>query len=161
MHARAAALVRELGLSPHPEGGRFAELYRSPRPVDPGDGRSSRSALTAIWFLMLAGERSAGHVVDSDEVWIHFEGSDVRLWTFDAETEALSSTLLGPVGPGRAPQRVVEAGVWQAAEPLGDYSLTGACVGPGFDFADFRLLDGAPDVRARLGRLSPELLRLA
>ena len=33
---------------------------------------------------MLAGQKSAWHVVDSDEIWIHFEGSPIRLWTFDA-----------------------------------------------------------------------------
>ena len=81
MPPRAAELVRELALAPHPEGGHFAELYRSPRAVDPLDGRSRRSALTGVWFLMLRGQRSAWHVVDSDEIWLHFEGCDVRLWT--------------------------------------------------------------------------------
>lgn len=161
MIARVRQLIDELALRPHPEGGHFAELYRSPRRVDPLDGRPARAALTGIWFLMLAGEKSAWHVVDSDEIWLHFEGSDVRLWTYDPARDVLASTVLGALGPGRAPQRVVEAGIWQAAEPLGDYSLTGACVGPGFEFADFRLLDTAPDVRAALERLDPGLLRLA
>ena len=161
MSDRVRQLIDELALIPHPEGGHFAELYRSPREVDPLDGRPPRAALTGIWFLMLAGQRSAWHVVDSDEIWIHFEGSIVRLWTFDPASGALASALLGPLAPGCAPQRVVEAGVWQAAEPLGDYSLTGACVGPGFDFADFRLLDAAPEVSAAIKRLDPGLLRLA
>ncbi len=161
MHPRAEELIRELALAPHPEGGFFAELFRSPREVQPRDGRPPRSALTGIWFLMLAGQKSAWHVVDSDEIWLHFEGSDVRLWTFDAATGALDSTRLGPLAAGRAPQRVVAAGLWQAAEPLGDYSLTGACVGPGFDFADFRLLAADPAAEAALRRADPALLRLA
>lgn len=110
---------------------------------------------------MLAGERSAWHVVDSDEIWLHFEGAEVRLWTFDPESGALASTRLGPLATGASPQRVVAAGIWQAAEPLGDYSLTGACVGPGFDFADFRLLTAAPEVRAAIARIDPAILRLA
>ena len=161
MNPRVRQLIEELAMQPHPEGGHFAELYRSPRQVDPLDGRQRRAALTGIWFLMLEGEKSAWHVVDSDEIWLHFEGSVVRLWTYDPASGALASALLGPLAPGCAPQRVVEAGVWQAAEPLGDYSLTGACVGPGFDFADFRLLDSAPPVRAAIARLDPRLLRLA
>ncbi len=158
--SRALQLVAELALAPHPEGGFFAELYRSPRAVDPLDGRSRRAALTGIWFLMLAGQRSAWHVVGSDEIWLHFEGADVRLWTFDATTGVLAAELLGPLAPGRAPQRIVAAGVWQAAEPLGEYSLTGACVGPGFDFADFRMLADDPDARAALECADPDLLRL-
>jgi uncharacterized protein len=161
MNLRAQALIAELGLAPHPEGGHFAELYRSPREVDPLDGRTRRSALTGVWFLMLAGQRSAWHLVHSDEIWLHFEGADVRLWTFDAATGALASELLGPLGPRRSPQRVVPAGLWQAAEPLGEFSFTGACVGPGFDFADFRMLADDPQAHAALARANRDLLRLA
>ncbi len=160
MNPRARALIQELGLAPHPEGGYFAELFRSPREVDPLDGRGRRSALTGVWFLMLAGQRSAWHVVDSDEIWLHFEGADVRLWTFDAATGQLGSELLGPLGPGRAPQRLVPAGIWQAAEPLGEFSFTGAAVGPGFDFADFRMLADEPAARAALAEADRDLLRL-
>jgi uncharacterized protein len=39
----------------------------------------------------------------------------------------------------------VPAGCWQAARPLGAYALVGCTVGPGFDFADFAMLDGRPD----------------
>jgi predicted cupin superfamily sugar epimerase len=148
-------------MTPHPEGGFYRELFRAAREVDPLDGRARRPALTGIWFLMLAGQRSAWHVVDSDEIWIHFEGAPIRLWTFDVASGRVESTLLGPIGEGSAPQRVVPAGIWQAAEPTGDYSLSGACVGPGFDFADFRLLSAEPAAEAALRAAAPELLRLA
>lgn len=39
------------------------------------------------------------------------------------------------------PQAVAPAGVWQAAEPVGDAVLCGCTVAPGFDFADFRMAD--------------------
>ena len=163
MNPRARALIAELDLAPHPEGGYFAELYRSPRAVDPLDGRARRSALTGVWFLMLAGQRSAWHRVDSDEIWLYFEGADVRLWTFDAARGHHASELLGPLGgarEARAPQRIVPAGIWQAAEPLGEFSFTGACVGPGFDFADFRMLADEPGDLAALARVNRDLLRL-
>ncbi|MEO7793770.1 MAG: cupin domain-containing protein [Thermoanaerobaculia bacterium] len=163
MNSRARTLIDELGLAPHPEGGFFAELYRSPRQVDPLDGRARRAALTGVWFLMLAGQRSAWHVVDSDEIWLHFEGAEVRLWTFDAATGALTSELLGPLrrgAEGCSPQRIVPAGIWQAAEPTGDFSFTGACVGPGFAFSDFRMLADDPAAKAALERADRDLLRL-
>ena len=161
MHPRAEELVRELEMTPHPEGGYFRELFRAAREVDPLDGRPRRPALTGIWFLMLRGQKSAWHVVDSDEIWIHFEGAPIRLFTFDVASRRLESTILGPLAAGAAPQRIVPAGVWQAAEPEGDYSLSGACVGPGFDFADFRLLAAEPAAAAALRTAAPELLRLA
>ena len=69
MHPRAAELLAELAMTPHPEGGWYRELFRAAREVDPLDGRPRRPALTAIWFLMLAGQKSSWHVVDSDEIW--------------------------------------------------------------------------------------------
>jgi predicted cupin superfamily sugar epimerase len=59
-----------------------------------------------------------------------------------------------------APRHVVPAGWWQAAEPLGDYALVGATVGPGFDFADFAFLRADAGDRAALERLRPDLQRL-
>jgi hypothetical protein len=39
---------------------------------------------------------------------------------------------------------IVRAGEWQAARSLGDYSLIGCNVGPGFEFADFRFVSALP-----------------
>jgi predicted cupin superfamily sugar epimerase len=158
---RVEELRRALQLEPHPEGGWYREIHRSDAAVDPLDGRGRRSALTGVYFLMADGQHSAWHRVDSDEIWIHFEGAAVRLWTLDPKEEIVRSVLLGPLTDDAEPQRVVPAGVWQAAEPLGDYSLTGAAVGPGFDFSDFRLLDAEAGVRRRLEAVAPDLLRLA
>jgi len=159
--ARAAALAAELGLSPHPEGGRFRETFRSAAAVDPLDGRPRRAALTGIYCLYAAGELSRWHRVESDEIWVHLEGGPLRLWLFDPARDAVSSTLLSALGAGGEPQRAVPAGLWQAAEPLGDYTLGACFVGPGFDFADFRMLDADLAARAAIARSAPELLRLA
>ncbi len=45
---------------------------------------------------------------------------------------------------GSEPVAVVAAGVWQAARSLGEYSLVGCSVGPGFEFADFRFVASLP-----------------
>ncbi len=39
---------------------------------------------------------------------------------------------------------VIPPGVWQAARSLGEYSLVGCTVGPGFEFADFEFVSGLP-----------------
>jgi len=135
--ARAAALVAELGLRAHPEGGYYAEVFRSGQPVQTGDGRAARVALTTIDFLLAAGQFSAWHRVASDEVWHLLEGVGLRLWLAPPDLSTFSAVELGPVIAGRRPRHVVPAGWWQAAEPLGSHAYVGATVGPGFDFADF------------------------
>lgn len=161
MNARVDALVRELRLAPHPEGGHFRETFRSARSVDPLDGRPRRAALTGIYCLYAAGEHSRWHRVESDEIWTHLEGDPLRIWIFDPDRSALESVVLGAFGADAEPQRTVRAGLWQAAEPLGDYTLGACFVGPGFDFADFRMLDADPPARAAIARAAPDLLRLA
>jgi len=37
------------------------------------------------------------------------------------------------------PQLIVPPGAWQSARSLGDYTLVGCTVSPGFDFAGFEL----------------------
>lgn len=140
MHPRAAALIDALGLVPHPEGGYFREIFRSPETVAPGDARGERSALTTIYFLLTAGQTSAWHRVASDEVWHFYEGDPLELRCV-APDGARSTILLGPLGDSAAPVAVVPAGHAQAAVPLGAYALVGCTVGPGFDFADFALIE--------------------
>jgi uncharacterized protein len=157
---RAAELVQRLGLQPHPEGGHYREVFRSAAQVQPSDGRPPRSALTTIDFLLAAGACSAWHRVRSDEAWHLLEGGPLRLWLMPPALDAVQAVELGPATDGRAARHVVAAGWWQAAEPLGDFALCGATVGPGFDFADFSFLRDDERARAALSRLRPDLLRL-
>lgn len=159
--SRVQELVDTLGLAPHPEGGHYRETFRSATAVDPLDGRPRRSALTGIYCLYAAGEVSRWHRVESDEIWTHLEGGPLRLWRFDPEAGTVDSVLVGPLGPECEPQRVVPAGIWQAAEPTGAYALGACFVGPGFDFDDFRMLDADAEARAAIQRLDPALLRFA
>ena len=132
-----------LGLQPHPEGGWFVETYRSDLTVEAEQGE--RNLATAITFLLLPGEESAWHVVSSDEIWIHQRGGPLVL-TLGGSSPAGPSEeidlLLGTDGtPGQAPQRLVPAGVWQAARPATDEAVLVACVvAPGFDYRDWRLV---------------------
>jgi predicted cupin superfamily sugar epimerase len=135
MHPRAQELIETLQLTPHPEGGFFREVFRSAKTVTPSDGRPIRSALTTIYFLLPAGAYSRWHQVLSDEVWHFYEGAPLELLCDDAHW------ILGPVvlSGEQAPVHTIPAGAWQAARSLGEYTLVGCTVGPGFDFADFSL----------------------
>lgn len=105
------------------------------------DGRGSRAALTTIYFLLPKGNFSRWHQVASDEVWHLYEGAPLELLELSASGQFVVRHRLAPIGSGTdAPVCTIAAGIWQAARPLGDYSFVGCTVGPGFDFADFRLL---------------------
>ena len=56
------------------------------------------------------------------------------------ENGATRDVILGSdLAAGERPQAVVPAQAWQAAESLGDWTLVGCTVAPGFDFAGFEL----------------------
>jgi len=69
----AQQIIDKLDLQPHPEGGYFRETFRDERETD------GRSAGTAIFFLLKAGEVSRWHRVDATEIWHHYAGAPLEL----------------------------------------------------------------------------------
>ena len=137
MHA--AEIIASLGMIRHPEGGWYAETFRDNRTRDNRDARG-RGHSTAIYFLLEHGDVSAWHrVKDAAEVWHFYAGSSLEIRVFD-ETEGMISAVLGvDLEAGERPQAIVPAGCWQTARSLGDWTLVGCTVAPGFDFAQFEL----------------------
>jgi predicted cupin superfamily sugar epimerase len=128
----AAEMIATLHLAPHPEGGHFRETFRDARLIE------GRPASTAILFLLARGERSHWHRIDAVEVWHFYAGAPLRLEIVDGAKEEIVR-LGSDVHAGEIPQVTVPARAWQAAETLGDWTLCGCTVAPGFDFAGFEL----------------------
>jgi len=156
MSDRAAHLIEALDLRPHPEGGHYREVYRSPDRVTAGS-RGERPAVTTIYFLLTAGECSRWHVVRSDEIWHYYEGDPLELLMLDPVTLEHRRMTLGSFDDGREPVHVVPAGQWQAARTSEGYTLVGCSVGPGFEFADFQLMREEPKTERRLRQAHPDL----
>jgi uncharacterized protein len=128
-------LIDELGLQPHPEGGHFRETFRDSPPAG-----QTRAPSTAIYYLLKAGERSHWHRVDATEIWHWYAGDPLRLSVAANDAETPEHMTLGPnISAGERPQGIVRKDEWQAAEPLGAWTLVGCTVAPGFDFAGFEL----------------------
>ncbi len=128
-------IIRHLDLKPHPEGGHFRETFRDPHRPD-----GVRAVSTAIYFLLRAGEVSRWHRIDSAEAWHWYAGAPLQL--------SLKTSLDGPAQliclgnrllAGETPQAVVPAEVWQQAKSLGDWTLVGCTVAPGFMFDRFEM----------------------
>jgi predicted cupin superfamily sugar epimerase len=97
-----------------------------------------RAVSTAIYFLLARGERSHWHRIDAVEVWHYYAGDPLKLEIVDGAKEAI--VRLGPnVAADEMPQATVPARAWQAAETLGDWTLCGCTVSPGFQFEGFEL----------------------
>jgi predicted cupin superfamily sugar epimerase len=130
----AREVIEALGMRAHPEGGWYAETWRASS-VDGG-----RPSGSAILYLLAAGERSHWHRVDADEIWQYSGGDplELRVWA-DGEPAVATDRLGGDVVAGSVVQMVVPAGAWQAARPLGDWTLVGCIVTPAFEFAGFEL----------------------
>lgn len=128
----AADIIRMLDLKPHPEGGHFRETFRDPATVN------GRAASTAIYFLLARGERSHWHRVDAAEAW-HFHAGAPLLLSIHENSATREITLGSDLAAGQRPQAVVPVHAWQAAESLGDWTLVGCTVAPGFQFDGFEL----------------------
>jgi predicted cupin superfamily sugar epimerase len=136
MTTEADRLIQLLDLKPHPEGGYFRETFRDDSGSANVDGKA-RAYSTAIYFLLKAGEVSRWHRVDAAEIWHFYRGAPLELKI------GRDRYALGPnIDEAQVPQLVVPAGAWQSAKSLGDYTLVGCTVAPGFEFSKFEM---APD----------------
>lgn len=133
---RASEIIAALAMQPHPEGGWYAETFRD----NPSGGRGHS---TAIYYLLERGQVSAWHrVTDAAEVWHYYAGAPLEL-SQRRDGEQLAAMMLGSeILRGERPQIIVPANVWQMARSLGDWTLVGCTVAPGFDFASFELQAG-------------------
>ena len=137
----ANEIIRLLNMQPHPEGGHYAETWRTP-----GAGRA---VMTAIYYLLEADQVSAWHRVDAEEVWLWHAGGPLALTVSPPVGKGASAKTLGPdLRAGQRPQFVIPAHCWQTAETLGHWTLVSCIVAPGFEFSGFTLApkDWRPEV---------------
>ena len=131
----ADQIIARLGLQPHPEGGHYRETYRDNR------GNNARAHSTAIYFLLAKGEISRWHRVDAAEVWHWHAGAPLALSIAPPDGMAVEVRLGIDLEAGERPQCVVPPGYWQSAVSLGDWTLVGCTVAPGFLFEKFELAE--------------------
>ncbi|KAG5937335.1 hypothetical protein E4U53_000026 [Claviceps sorghi] len=133
----AKDVITALNLKPHPEKGFFVETFRDSEAASEG-----RPPSTYIYYL-LEGEQGCSHwhrVLDAVEVWHYYAGAPLRLSLSWNDGRPVRDILLGPdVCDGQRPQAIVERGQWQHAQSLGDWTLVGCSVAPGFDFKNFEM----------------------
>ena len=143
-------IIQKLKLLPHPEGGYYKEVYKAADEYQTKLG--TRSASTAIYFLLEKGNFSAFHRIQSDELWHHYEGCSLEIFIIDEQGKLEVLKLGKNFEKGEEPLRIVRKGLWFASRVQDEgYALVGCTVSPGFDFKDFELAS-----RSNLLSLYPE-----
>ena len=127
----AAEVVGLLGLEPHPEGGFYRQTF------DDTPNAAGRPHSTLIYYLLSNRETGAWHRVDSAEVWHWYAGAPMTIG-ISRDGKTVSEHQLGnDLMAGERPQVVIPGHAWQRAACLGDWSLVGCTVAPGFQFSKF------------------------
>jgi uncharacterized protein len=148
--------VSAYNMQAHPEGGYFAETYRStekiPKNALPSHFKGDRSFSTGIYFLLESHHISALHRIQSDEMWHFYAGCPLNVYVIDEGNLSIIRLGNNP-DKGEVFQAVVPAGAWFGSKPaeVDSYSLVGCTVAPGFDFEDFEMKS-----RAELLKIFPE-----
>lgn len=141
----AQQYIQLLNLHPHPEGGYFAETYRSaesiPQSALPDRFGGTRAFGTAIHFLLERPHFSALHRIQADEIWHFYAGGPLEVFVINPDATLTLIRLGSEPAKGDVFQAVVPAGCWFGSKPAGgtDFSLVGCTVAPGFDFIDFEM----------------------
>lgn len=141
------ALIKTLGLAPHPEGGFYCRTYESiesttPSTVSQSD-RPSRPTVTSIYYLLQQDHYSRLHRIQSEELWFYHTGStDLQVCGIDEQGSAFDLKI----GPhSGAWQTRVAPKAWFGARLVdpgqAQFALVSCVVTPGFVFSEFELAD--------------------
>lgn len=146
MSRNAQYWIEKLNLQQHPEGGFFAETYRSKDRLHesklPDRYKSPRVFGTSIYFLLTTDSVSNFHRLNSDEIWHFHFGGAARVHFIDKAGNYSEHLVGADFEAGQQLQLIIPRGTWFAAEVIEvDYILLGCTVALGFEFEDFELAD--------------------
>ncbi|HET6552586.1 MAG TPA: cupin domain-containing protein [Dyella sp.] len=143
-----------LQLQPHVEGGHYRRFHP---PKSAEENSLARHAMSAIHYLLESGQCSSWHRVDAEEAWHFAEGDALELLIYNPACKSLERCRLGSLADGHRSVAIVPAGAWQAARPLGAYTLVTCLVAPGFEYEGFELLAEDDPLAGHLMGLAPEI----
>jgi predicted cupin superfamily sugar epimerase len=104
----------------------------------------TRSAGTAIYYLLTPDTFSALHRLSTDEIFHFYLGDPVEMLHLLPDGSGRVVLLGNDLYVGDRPQIVVPGGTWQGSRLVsgGRFALMGTTMAPGFDFEDYEHGDG-------------------
>ena len=123
-----ASLIESLKMTPHPEGGHFAETFRA-------DDNSA----SLIFYLLKNDERSHWHRLTKNEILHFYDGDPMRV-LLSTDGVSIQEKTLGRDAIDNEPYHlIIPKDTWFSMQSTGDWSLIGCTVSPAFSFDDFEL----------------------
>ena len=123
-----ASLIESLKMTPHPEGGHFAETFRA-------DDNSA----SLIFYLLKNDERSHWHRLTKNEILHFYDGDPMRV-LLSTDGVSIQEKTLGRDAIDNEPYHlIIPKDTWFSMQSTGDWSLIGCTVSPAFAFDDFEL----------------------
>ena len=140
-------IIKKFNLLPHPEGGYFAEIYRSEEVIKKEDlperYNSSRNFGTSIYFMIDGKNVSNFHRLKSDEFWYFHSGSAIEIHIIYENGSYKIENLGNSISENETPSVLLPKGCWFGAKLKNQesYGFVSCAVFPGFDFSDFELAE--------------------
>ncbi|ROW01725.1 hypothetical protein VSDG_02128 [Cytospora chrysosperma] len=135
----AQDIIDKLNLIPNEEKGYYIQSFEDNYTIP----CLNRSASTAIYYLLEGTDgESIWHRVDAVEVWHYYAGAPLVLSLSYDNGQPWRNLTLGPdIFDNQQPQVAIEKGEWQQARSLGNWTLVGTTVAPGFTPSGVELAD--------------------
>jgi predicted cupin superfamily sugar epimerase len=137
--------IKNLALTPHPEGGYYNETFAASEKISienlPGKYSGPRKIYTMIYFLLESHQVSHLHRLKSDEIWSFYTGSPLTIHVIEPDGNYIQKKMGPDFEKNESFQHLVRAGCWFGAtvNEEASYTLVGCFVAPGFDYDDFEL----------------------
>lgn len=130
----AKEVIKELGLSHHPEGGYYKRMFSSDKQTIEGKGQ-----ISSIYYLLEGEDFSAFHRLSSVELWFFHIGEPINIYILNNQGKLETHTLSSDLNDNF--QLVVEPNTWFAAgiPSKKGFALVSCAVSPMFSFNDFEL----------------------
>ena len=121
-------LIEKLKMTPHPEGGYFAESFRD-----------KKNNVSLIYYLLKKNQKSHWHRLTKNEILHFYDGYSMNVHISNDSKTSYSKILGKNIDNNESLHLVITAGSWFSMTSSGIYSLIGCTVSPGFDYKDFEL----------------------
>lgn len=138
-------IIKKYNMLPHPEGGYFAETFKSDVIFN-----KDQTLYSSILFLLGKNDISHLHVLEEDELWYYQGGDDCTVIEINKEYE-IKEIKLGINSKDSVPQYLVKKGMIFGSKCGGEhFTLVGCMVAPSFTYDHFKLLK-RNDLEGKMG----------
>ncbi|WP_027212631.1 cupin domain-containing protein [Burkholderia sp. WSM2232] len=124
-HPSLEEIVERFGMERHHLAGWYAPHYSDSEVSGP-------PRLSSMYYLLAGDEPVQLHKLNGIEVWHYYLGAPVEMLVTNGSRMHQVSLLGADLAAGQRPQLAVPAHVWHASRSLGEWTLLGCTMSPGY-----------------------------